>query len=474
MWVVDTDWYFHTAAVLGRAASRLAGQAGIVASTAASGANHMAGNDDIGTAWGNKYDASASSTIQGVTALCSAWSALAGRVYQAGVNHAWAEFNAGHGRLPAPANLPPAPAVSQPSLTMPSSVGANGVGLTEILPGLTAAVGKEVPNADTSELDTSADAWGKFATSLKETVSDVINLVKRPDPSLPDATAFYQSIVSVTGPGDALGADAQSLSSLTRQFSAATTTMRQRIAAEVESTALQLEGSATVSILSSEVTGGGSIRGEAAFVRWRLAQAGNRIRSQIGALQATASVINTFSPVFQPEMKALLDKNSLVPAEGFERNPDGTIKPTVRYFDRAKWEAWQRYLARGGLYDIDRWSKAYDQLKANASNGYWFDKYAAEIMGYDREHGWQSQYRDPGVVPGRVWDYANPDLREYVENKSGALDLDQLAKDEEALQGGYNITYNINANHNYTPAEIAALQRLQEEYPGQFTVNRIG
>ncbi|MBS9534035.1 hypothetical protein KIH27_10605 [Mycobacterium sp. M1] len=472
--MVDPDWYFHTAEVLGRAASRVAGDAGIVASTSALAANHMAGNDDIGTAWGTKFDASASETISGITALCSAWSALAGRVYQAGVNHAWAEFTAGRGKLPAPVNLPHSPAISQPSLTLPSSVGRNGPGLTEIIPGLTGAVGQETPNANTDELGTAADAWGKFSVSLRDTAADVIDLIKRPDPSLPDATAFYAAITSVTAPADALAADAQSLSSLTRAFAAATTTMRQNIAREVESTALQLEGSALVSVLATRVAGTASIRGEVAFVRWRLAQTGNRVRTQIRALQATTSLINTFSPLFSSVMKAILDKNSLVPAEGFERNPDGTIKSTVRYFDRAKWEAWQRYRARGGLWDIDRWSKAYDQLKENSANGYWFDKYAADIMGYTPEQGWHSQYRDPNVVPSRVWDYANPDLREYVENKSGRLDVDQLVLDERALQRNVNITYNLNANYAYSPAEIAALQRLQELYPGQFTVNRIG
>lgn len=38
--------------------------------------------------------------------------------------------------------------------------------------------------------------------------------------------------------------------------------------------------------------------------------------------------------------------------------------------------------------------------------------------------------------------------------KSGRLDFDQLALDEEALQQGVAITYNINANYNYTAAKL--------------------
>jgi hypothetical protein len=205
-----------------------------------------------------------------------------------------------------------------------------------------------------------------------------------------------------------------------------------------------------------------------------VARAGNNIRGYISTLQAAAAVIDTFSPTFQPAMKAALDKNSLIPAEGFERNPDGTIKPTVRYFDRKKWEAWQRYLQRGGNYDIDRWSKAYDQLQANSANGYWFNQYVAQIMGYDdKSQGWEHEYANSNIVPGRRWDWANERLGELVENKSGALDFGQLSDDEIALQRGYTVTWNISGSYEYSPSELAALQRLQDLFPGKFIVNRM-
>lgn len=51
-WVVDPDWYFHTAEVLGRAASKLGSAARTVASNASMDTNNMAGDDDIGKAWG--------------------------------------------------------------------------------------------------------------------------------------------------------------------------------------------------------------------------------------------------------------------------------------------------------------------------------------------------------------------------------------------------------------------------------------
>lgn len=475
VWVVDQDWYFHTAGILGQAASKVANGAGTAGSTASLDTWNMAGNDPVGTSWGNKFDPAASNTVQGVVSLAQAWSALAGRIYQAGVNHAWAEFRAGRGRLPSPVNLPPRPPIVEMSVPpLRTSIGADNPGLTDILPGLVAAVGKETPNANTAKLDTSSKTWNRFATMVTEAVDEVTDNVRRPDASLPDATAFYDTITSFGGPGEALGADAMSLSGLSGNFSTATTTMRAAIKREVEFAALELEGSAAVTIGTSEVTGGASLGAETRIVARIVARTGRDIRSYITTLESAAAVIDAFAPTFQPAMKAALDKNSLIPAEGFERNADGTIKPTVRYFDRKKWEAWQRYLQRGGTYDIDRWSKAYDQLQANSANGYWFNQYVAQIMGYDdKSQGWENEYANNNIVPGRRWDWANERLGELVENKSGALDFGQLSDDEIALQRGYTVTWNISGSYEYSPSELAALQRLQDLFPGKFIVNRM-
>lgn len=128
-WVVDSDWYFLTAATLGRAGEKVAAAAGIVSGTSG-WSDHMAGNDPIGTKWGTRYDSAARDALGGADALAQAWSSLAGRIYQAGVNHAWAEFRAGRRKVPVPAKLPPRPAVSEPSTSISGSVGGNGVGLT--------------------------------------------------------------------------------------------------------------------------------------------------------------------------------------------------------------------------------------------------------------------------------------------------------------------------------------------------------
>jgi hypothetical protein len=476
LWVVDSDWYFLTAAILGRAGEKVASAAGIVSGSAHQ-SGHMAGNDPIGTKWGTRYDSAARDALQGADALAQAWSSLAGRIYQAGVNHAWAEFRAGRRKIPVPANLPPRPSVSEPSSTISSSVGGNGVGLTDILPGLVEAVGKQAPNADTTDLDAASDMWQRFAATVADAVSDVVNQVKSPDRSLPDANAFYDTVTSLSAPADAVVTDARSLSSLTRGFSTSTTAMRQQIASEVNRTAMWIGGTASVSVLSSEVTGGASLRAEAAVVRRFVTQAGNNIRGYIAALETAAAAIDSFTAALDAAKKGLLDREKFVDIEIFD--PDGTKTHHYR-IPLSKWLSWQNYLQRGGHeWDWNRWSANYDQLKENSANGWWFDQYAANVMGYDKTQGWTDQFGsrkgdlDHVPVQGRVWDWANPELQQLVENKSGRLDMDQLAKDEQAMQAGWSVTYNLNANYAYSPAELAALQRMQERYPGQFTVNRL-
>jgi hypothetical protein len=477
VWIVEPDWYFSTAALLGNAGQQVASAAGI-ASAQLADTGMMAGTEDIGTSWGTKYDAGAGPTIEGAASLAQAWSAMAGRIYQAGVNHAWAEFLAGRGKLPAPVNLPPRPEISQITLSPPpTSIGSSGVGLTDILPGLVAAVGVPVPNGDTDRLTAASTAWTPLGNVLQKVVEEVINQIRRPDPSLPDATAFYDTVMSFNGPASSLASDATALGQLAESFSAATSAMRTGISNEVSAAAAEIGAKALVSIASTEVTGGASDVIGAILTLRRIATAGRRIWSLVKVLQAATTVMRAFNTKFQPSMKAKLDNASLIPAEGFERNKDGTVKPTVRYFDRAKWEAWQRYLERGGAHwDIDRWSDAYDQLQANASNGYWFDQHVAKINGYDGE-GWQSQYSDKTIVLGRRWDYVHFDatgnVTELVENKSGSLDPRQLGLDKEALEAGYRVTYNINDRYQYSANELAALEKLKAEYPGRFSVNRI-
>ena len=365
--------------------------------------------------------------------------------------------------------------MSTPALS--SSIGDNGPGLQVALYGLESAVGKPVPNADHYGLSQTAESWSTFSSTIHEAVSDVSHGVRRPDPELSDATKFYDSITSLSGPGDALGSDAQSLSSLTAMFSTGVVEMRRNIEKQLLWTALLLDGVALVVAGATTVSGGVSIGAATRGVRGTVESAGNNIRGFINTLQTITTLIDTFSPQFVSVMKTLLDKERFVDIEIFD--PDGTRTHHYR-IPLTKWLAWLNYLERGGQeWQWDRWSDNYDQLKENAVNGWWFDQWVAEVKGYNKESGWTPQFgsklEHQELVPvlDRVWDWANIEQRQLVENKHGALDLDQLAQDELALERGWSVTWNINDKYPYTANEIAALERLEKLFPGKFQFNRM-
>lgn len=482
VWIVDPDWYFHTAEVLGDASSRLASAVGTVADHAKWDTTKMAGNDSsVGAPWGSWYDRFSADTVEGAAMLAGAWSSLANRIYQAGVNHAWAEFRAGRGRLPTPANLPHRPAVTElPMPALPSSVGDNGPGLEVVyLPGLDESLGGvEIPNADTDKLPLAAASWEAFAATINETVSEVTHQVRRPDPLLPDATAFYNTITSLGGPADALGADALSLSEAASTLSAGIVEMRANITNELRSMSLMHVLGAVVAAVATRVTARVSVKAGVEGLARRVRLAGERIRGFVSALQAVASLLSATAPRFTHADKAKVDKQRFIDIEIFD--PDGTRSRHYR-IPLSKWLSWLDYLNRGGdEWQWDRWSDAYDRLKENVANGWWFDQWVADVQGYSTEDGWTDQFgsrrEDLALVPvqNRVWDWANPDLRELVENKSGRLDLDQLAQDEIALQADWNVTWNLNAHYQYSAAELAALERLRKLYPDNFTYNFMG
>jgi hypothetical protein len=72
---------------------------------------------------------------------------------------------------------------------------------------------------------------------------------------LPDATAFYSKLTSLSGPGEALSTDAVESGSLTEQFALANYGMRAGIGEEIYPAAADVQMSVTVNIQVTKVTG---------------------------------------------------------------------------------------------------------------------------------------------------------------------------------------------------------------------------
>lgn len=479
---VEPEWFFHTAACLGQAASNLA--SALSTATGDGGLTYsqkMAGNDPKGSGWGTPYDASAKTVLHGAASLASAWSTTAQKVHQAGVNHQFFEWEAGRRGYPGPHSAPPKPPISSAVANIPpSAVGDNGPGLDDFIPGLVEAVGEPCPNGDYEKLGRMAPAWTALGAAVNRSSSEWIAKIHRPDPSMVDAVALYDEILKLNEPAIAIAGDAMKLASFTSTFGTAIHTFRDQSAKAIDDLVLIIGVIGAAAVVGTRIAGTKAIAIGGRLTTREISETGKEIGGFVRALEPLIAGMRTFVTALNPIMQTLLDQAATLPAESNELQPDGTWKKTIRYFSLEKWMAWQKYLLRGGDMDIDTWSKYYDRIRQNQADGDAFDKHVADIQGYDKGQGWTPQFGarkedyDKVPLPNRHWDWANPDLAEVAENKKGKLDTDQMVTDREVLERTrWSVTYNINANHQYTKAEEEWLAQMQRDFPGRFTVNRI-
>jgi hypothetical protein len=163
---VDAQTFYDT----GRLLSGLSGSLYRVFGTAVSGlaaTASMAGSDDDGRAWAASYDERARDILGGVNDLTAALDNYAGVMFQAGFNHAIAEYNSGSGG--GPPVKPAEPTSTAGVVTAPPSAGGPGEGLLDSALGLVEQIGVPVPDGDTAKLETAAVTWSTFATVLQTT-----------------------------------------------------------------------------------------------------------------------------------------------------------------------------------------------------------------------------------------------------------------------------------------------------------------
>jgi len=119
----------------------------------------------------------------------------------------------------------------------------------------------------------------------------------------------------------------------------------------------------------------------------------------------------------------------------------------------------------------EEWKRLKDQLEANRVKGGAFEKQMMSKDGIvDGEGGWSSQSTYQSTTGTRRWDYANQSEQRAVEVKSGSTPvkdgLEQMAKDEEAVRNGWEVTWHLKSN--LSPTLMRRLGQLEQKYPGQF------
>lgn len=472
----EPDWFFTV--------SRAADNASWVIRESVEGCSRalqmsssMAGNDEVGTGWGKSYDDAISDYILQVCRLADAFGAIASRAYIAGLNHLNAEFVAGgkQGAHPFPPAMPTAVDQRVPFAAPPSAVGDNGPGLNTDIPGLLSAIGVAVPNANPAKLADAGEALDALASMIKDKSEDVLSAASTPPPDMgPDAALLHEEILNnVMAPAGHLHEDGATLASAATGFGASVVAKRDEITSEINSLGVSLAITVTAGVLATLVTAGVSNLAAAGLTAVRVAATGRRIVSVIRVLGADSAAVSSSLTSVRAAggLSARLVETINKPLATFEINEDGTIK-TSPVFPKWKQDAWERYLANGGDLSMEEWSKKYDQLMNNVSNGSEWDQEVRDIMGYKVEAGWLPQQRVPGIGVDRVWDFVNLQSRELVENKSGRIDYDQLVKDESALRQGWRVTYNL--RDPLSPAQLDRLENLARMYPGAFTYNFLG
>ncbi|MBB5918429.1 hypothetical protein BJY24_007341 [Nocardia transvalensis] len=487
MAIADYRWfpYFQFAAAADTASGEIRKKIDEIAPAVEQFGTGMAGDDtDVGKPWGVSWDTGINQFLPAVCQLADAYGAIANRAYAAGMNFQRAEWAAGggHGDAPLPPTQPPVNVDQRTVLgNLPSAIGPNGEALVTDIPGLVDQIDKDMPNGH----DVKLDEVGGLLRGLRDVVRHHTDEVRRygREPGSRDsrdAHLLYDEYVkNVLAPSGMLIDDAGTLANGATTFGQELVKQRRDMRDAIQDLTNTAGVTIAVGVAGTFVTASGSDWAAAGVTTARVATTANRIRNLIEVLQAASRRIGT--GIAQPRVTAavvrLIAETINKPLIDFEIDPDtGAIK-TRPVFPKWKQDAWERYQADcvnrpSGCMSMEEWSKKYDQLMENSSNGSDWDQDVGELLGYTKENGWKPQ-QYVADIPGRRYDfvhyneYGEPD--ELVENKSGRLDEDQLAKDEQALEDGFKVTYNLKTP--VSPSQQASLDRLKAEYGDQFTVN---
>ncbi|MEV0688197.1 hypothetical protein AB0I35_30460 [Nocardia sp. NPDC050378] len=445
----------------------------------------MAGSDEqVGQVWGKEWDTAFNRFLPAVCQLADAYGAISNRAYYAGVNQLYVEWVANNrvGAVPQPPTGPPQNADQRRSYgNMPTSIGATGDPLITDIAGLVEQIGIPLPTGNDEKLKNVGASLKAIATVVQEQTDAVRKVGREPgDRDSEDARKLYDEYVEgVLGPSGMAASDANTLASAATTFGEQIVKQRQ----SMEDACHQFLAEATITlgvgVLGTVVTVGGSDVAAGVITATRITSCANRIRTSIELLIAIVRMARSTFALVKLSNTAiqLMSKTVQKPVVKVDIDKDSGERKMQITFPNWKQEAWERYLEtchlrRGGCKTMEEWSRLYDQLMENTGNGSEWDQKVAEIMDYTPEEGWAAQRHVEGV-DGRRYDFVHynedgePD--ELVENKSGRLDTEQLAKDEGALEQGYRVTYNLKSD--LSPSDQRALDRLKSIYGDRLTIN---
>lgn len=255
----------------------------------------MAGSDDDGTAWARSYDTRVHEVLGAVNELTVAMENYGGVMFQAGYNHAIAEYNATVGHKGPPPVRPTEPASTAGVLTAPPSAGGPGQGLLDNALGLVEQLGVPVPDGDTGKLDKAAQTWAVMATVHQTTaVVDALgsSAERFADTSTPEVDYIATDLRELHDVSSAILTGCGELSQSCRDYRSALDELRTNISDILEDLTVELAVTAVIGIAAAFITFGVGAAAGTAKAAHTISKFANIVRTAINTWKIAKNISN--------------------------------------------------------------------------------------------------------------------------------------------------------------------------------------
>jgi hypothetical protein len=267
--------------VFGTTVTRLAGTAS------------MAGSDGDGRAWAASYDARARDILDGVNDLTAAMDNYAGVMFQAGFNHAIAEYNSGSGG--APPVKPAEPASTAGVVMAPPSAGGPGEGLVDSALGLVEQIGIPVPDGDTAKLESAATTWSTLATVM-HTTGTVALLGSAAqafaDTKTAEVDLIANDLTELHGALEAILAACTELGRACTDYRKALDDLRTELSNLLKDLASEIAATAVIGVAASFISFGATVAVAAAKAAHSITKFAGLIRTAVSAWKISKAIRN--------------------------------------------------------------------------------------------------------------------------------------------------------------------------------------
>jgi hypothetical protein len=447
----------------------------------------MAGTDLAAGTFSGQYDPAAKSVYDSVATWAAACRNLAVMLGATALNHN--DANAAAAQKPPP-DIGSVPTDSGPrpgsSAGLPSSLGdpSSAPAWWTLIERY--VQGKLWPNGHQDRLRASRTAWHDLASDVDSNAWQLYDQMKvlnaQDSPDLDAATdlfnQLYGSMAEISSAARALGDTCETHAA---NIDAAHREIVHQAAELVLETAII--GGITMLVSGGLAAAGGGAAAEANLTRVGAAIA-NTIRgfegttlAVAGGAAAPAAVGARIAATMEGLAGLPVARISAMAAGG---NAARLTAEDLQSLRKADYESYRAGKAAKGLpaRDEQSWWDKREALRNAARQGDDFEKYVRENNGLTEANGWESQKYAPngkGVTEtgARRWDFANKDLKEAVECKSGQVDKvtfdKQFAIDRQMVtESGWSMRYFLKEPLN--PNQMAQLRQLEVDSGGKFTI----